>query len=53
MLTIAGERKFEKDAKDENYHRIERAYGAFTRSFTLPAQRQGTTRSRRRSRTAC
>jgi len=37
VLTISGERKFEKDAKEENYHRIERAYGAFSRSFTLPA----------------
>ncbi len=37
VLTIAGERKFEKDTKEENYHRIERSYGTFTRSFTLPA----------------
>ena len=36
VLTLAGERKFEKEAKGENYHRIERSYGAFTRSFTLP-----------------
>jgi HSP20 family protein len=36
VLTIAGERKFEKDVKEENYHRIERAYGEFARSFTLP-----------------
>jgi len=36
-LTIRGERKFEKDVKEENYHRIERSYGAFSRSFTLPA----------------
>lgn len=35
-LTISGERKFEKDTKEENYHRIERTYGAFTRSFALP-----------------
>ncbi len=37
VLTISGERKFEKDAKKDNYHRIERAYGAFSRSFSLPA----------------
>ena len=36
-LTIRGERKFEKETKEENYHRIERAYGSFFRSFTLPA----------------
>jgi len=35
-LTIRGERKFEKDVKEENYLRIERAYGAFMRSFSLP-----------------
>jgi HSP20 family protein len=35
-LTIRGERKFEKDVNEENYLRIERAYGSFTRSFTLP-----------------
>lgn len=37
VLTINGERRFEKDAEKEGYHRIERAYGTFTRSFTLPA----------------
>ncbi len=36
VLTLAGERKFEKEAKGESYHRVERSYGAFTRSFTLP-----------------
>jgi HSP20 family protein len=36
VLTIAGERKFEKDVKEENYHPIERAYGSFARSFTVP-----------------
>ena len=36
VLTIAGERKFEKDVKEESYHRIERAYGSFARSFTVP-----------------
>jgi HSP20 family protein len=35
-LTIRGERKFEKDVSEDNYLRIERAYGSFTRSFTLP-----------------
>ena len=35
-LTLMGERKFEKETKEENYHRIERAYGSFFRSFTLP-----------------
>jgi len=35
-LTLKGERKFEKETKKENFHRIERAYGTFTRSFTLP-----------------
>ena len=35
-LTITGERKFEKEEKGKKYHRIERAYGSFMRSFTLP-----------------
>lgn len=35
-LYLKGERKFEKDTKEENYHRIERSYGSFARSFTLP-----------------
>src|ERR1700741_787403 len=35
-LTVKGERKFEKDEKEENFHRIERRYGSFYRSFTLP-----------------
>ncbi|HXE92121.1 MAG TPA: Hsp20/alpha crystallin family protein [Terriglobales bacterium] len=35
-LTVKGERKFEKEEKEENFHRIERRYGAFTRSFTVP-----------------
>ena len=37
VLTLAGERKLEKDAKGETWHRVERAYGSFSRSFTLPA----------------
>jgi HSP20 family protein len=36
-LTLKGERRFAKDVQQENYLRIERAYGAFQRSFTLPA----------------
>jgi len=36
MLTVHGERKLEKETKEENYHRIERSYGSFTRSFSLP-----------------
>jgi len=36
VLTITGERKFEKEEKGKKYHRIERAYGNFIRSFTLP-----------------
>jgi HSP20 family protein len=35
-LAISGERKFEKEEKGKKYHRIERAYGSFMRSFTLP-----------------
>ncbi len=35
-LTLKGERKFEREVKDENYLRIERSYGAFQRSFSLP-----------------
>jgi HSP20 family protein len=35
-LTVKGERKFEKDEKEENFHRIERRYGSFARTFTLP-----------------
>ena len=36
-LTVKGERKFVKDEKEENFHRIERRYGSFVRNFTLPA----------------
>jgi HSP20 family protein len=36
VLTLRGERKFESEVKREQYHRVERAYGTFTRSFTLP-----------------
>jgi HSP20 family protein len=37
ILTVKGERKFETDEKEENFHRIERRYGSFVRSFTLPS----------------
>ena len=36
VMTISGERKYEKEEKGKKYHRVERAYGSFTRSFTLP-----------------
>jgi len=36
-LTLKGERKFEKETKEENFHRIERSYGSFFRAFTLPS----------------
>ncbi len=36
VLTISGERNYEKDVKEENVHRIERSYGRFVRSFSLP-----------------
>ncbi len=35
-LTVKGERKFEAEEKEENFHRIERRFGSFVRSFTLP-----------------
>jgi HSP20 family protein len=36
VLTISGERKLEKEEKKEDYTRIERSYGSFSRSFTIP-----------------
>src|SRR6266403_428286 len=36
IITLRGERRFEKKEDSDNYHRVERSYGAFTRSFTLP-----------------
>lgn len=36
VLSVSGERHFEKDEKGKRYHRVERAYGSFNRSFTLP-----------------
>ena len=35
-LFLKGERKFEKEVNNENYHRVERSYGSFARSFSLP-----------------
>ena len=40
VLTIKGEKRQEKEEKDENYHLIERSYGSFTRSVRLPSQVQ-------------
>jgi HSP20 family protein len=37
LLTIRGERKRDQETRQESYHRIERSYGAFSRSFSLPA----------------
>ena len=36
VLTLKGERQFEKESQDKTWHRIERSYGSFTRSFTMP-----------------
>ena len=41
VLTITGERKFEKEEKNKKYHRVERAYGSFMRNFTLPQDAAG------------
>jgi HSP20 family protein len=41
VLTITGERKLEKEEKNKKYHRIERSYGNFLRSFTLPDAADG------------
>lgn len=41
VLSITGERKMEKKEEDKNYYRIERSYGKFIRSFTLPANLYG------------
>ena len=37
VLMLKGERRFEKDTRNESYHRVERSYGSFSRSFSLPA----------------
>src|SRR5919202_3026908 len=36
VITLRGERRFEKKEDSDNYHRVERSYGSFSRSFTLP-----------------
>ena len=41
VLTIQGERKLEREEKNKKYHRVERAYGSFARSFTLPDEVEG------------
>ena len=41
VLMLKGERRFEKETKEENYHRIEREYGTFSRSFALPTAVNG------------
>lgn len=41
VLAISGERKFEKEEKNKKYHRVERAYGSFVRSFSLPEDADG------------
>ncbi len=41
VLTVSGERKHEADKKDEKYHYMERTYGSFQRSFTLPSSING------------
>jgi HSP20 family protein len=41
VLALRGERKFEKEVKEENYHRVERSYGTFHRSFSLPSSVDG------------
>lgn len=45
VLTLRGERRFEKRDETDNYHRVERSYGSFSRSFTLPqtVSAEGTT----------
>ena len=52
LLTIQGERHFAHDSSEQQFHRVERRYGAFRRSITLPAQVQAE-QSRPRSTTAC
>lgn len=42
VLSITGERKYEKEEKGKKYHRVERSYGSFMRSFTLPEDADGT-----------
>ena len=42
ILTLSGERKFEKEENDEKHHRVERSYGRFLRTFTLPEDADST-----------
>ncbi|HKC94578.1 MAG TPA: Hsp20/alpha crystallin family protein, partial [Nitrospira sp.] len=42
VLTITGERKHEREEKNKKYHRVERSYGSFMRSFSLPEDADGT-----------
>ena len=41
VLSVSGERKAEKEEKNKKFHRIERSYGSFLRSFTLPEDADG------------
>ena len=41
VLTVSGERKYEKEEKGKKFHRVERAYGSFMRSFALPENADG------------
>ena len=41
VLTVSGERKYEKEEKGKKYHRVERAYGSFMRNFALPENADG------------
>jgi len=41
VLTLSGERKFEKEEKEKKFHRLERSYGNFVRSFALPPGAEG------------
>ena len=38
LLKLSGERRFEKDTTEESYHRVERSYGSFLRTFSLPSR---------------
>jgi len=41
VLSVSGERKYEQEEKGKKYHRVERSYGSFMRSFTLPEDADG------------
>ncbi|HEU5406203.1 MAG TPA: Hsp20/alpha crystallin family protein [Nitrospira sp.] len=41
VLTMTGERKYEKEETNKKFHRVERSYGSFTRSFMLPEEADG------------